>query len=73
MNVSMLADPSACQVALTTGERSTFVWALEVGRALLLRDPDLSVLAAEEAISISQLDEMADRLFVAGSPTAARH
>ena len=73
MNVCTLEDPSRCQVALTTDERSALVWALEVGRALLLRDPDLSVLAADEAMSVSLLDELADRLFVAASPTPAIH
>ena len=69
MNVCTLEDASLCQVALTVDERSALVWALEVGRALLLRDPNLSVLAAEEALSISLLDELADRLFAAGSLT----
>jgi hypothetical protein len=73
MNVCMLEDPSLCQVALTADERSALIWALEVGRALRLRDPALSVLAAEEAMSVGLLDELADRLFVAGSPTAVTH
>ena len=71
MNVCALEDSPRCQLALTPEERSTLIWALEVGRALLLRDPNLSVLAAEEAIGISLLDQLADRLFVAGSPPAA--
>ena len=73
MHVCMLEDSSRCQVALTAEERSALIWALEVGRALRLRDPDLSVLAAEEAMSVSRLDALADRLFVAGSAPAATH
>jgi hypothetical protein len=73
MNACSLEDSSRCQLALTADERSTLIWALEVGRALRLRDPDLSVLAAEEAISVSRLDALADRLFVAGSPPPATH
>jgi hypothetical protein len=69
VNVCTLEGASLCQVAVTAEERSALVWALEVGRALLLRDPNLSVLAAEEALSISLLDELADRLFAAGSLT----
>jgi hypothetical protein len=73
MNVRVLEDASLCPVALTVDERSALIWALEVGRALRLRDPALSVLAAEQTMNVSLLDELADRLFVAGSPTPATH
>ena len=73
MNVCTLEDSSRCPLALTTDERSALIWALEVGRALRLREPELSVLAAEKAISVARLDALADRLWMAGSPPVAIH
>ncbi len=57
-----------CLAELTTAERSTLVWALEVARATLLRDQDLPVLLAEESVSPAALDRLADDLFLAGRP-----
>ncbi len=57
-----------CLAELTTDERSTLVWALEVARATLLRDQDLPALLAEESVSPSTLDRLADGLFLAGCP-----
>lgn len=53
---------------LTDEERVAFLWALEVGRALLLGDPNLGVLARETAVGPDLLDELADQLFLAGRP-----
>ena len=73
MNVCTMEDSPRRQLALTADERAALIWALEIGRALRLRDPELSVLAAEQAISVSLLDALADRLFLAGnSPAATR-
>ncbi len=57
-----------CLAELTTDERSTLVWALEVARATLLADQDLPVLLAEESVSPAALDLTADGLFLAGCP-----
>lgn len=65
MNVS--SSEAGYRVELTNDERSALVWALEVGRALLLDDPDLAVLAAEKALSAALLDDLADRLFLMGA------
>lgn len=67
MNVTLLAGDYL--VAMTNDERSALVWALEVGRALLLGDPNLSILTAEQEISPDFLDTLADRLFLAGCAT----
>lgn len=64
MNIAVRA--SEYLVAMTNEERAALVWALETGRALLLGDPNLSVLAAEDEISPDLLDVLADRLFLAG-------
>ena len=58
-------------VELSDDERSALVWALELGRALLRREPNLCLLAAEEAVSAEVLDGLADRLFLAGGTRAA--
>jgi hypothetical protein len=57
-------------VELTNTERSALVWALEAGRALLLGDPNLAVLAAEDAVRPDLLDDLTDRLFLAGCRAA---
>ena len=53
---------------LTDDERVALVWALEAGRAVLLGDPDLKLLARETAVRPDLLDHLADRLFLAGCP-----
>ena len=53
---------------LTDDERVALVWALEAGRAVLLGDPDLQLLARETAVRPDLLDQLADRLFLAGCP-----
>lgn len=55
-------------IGMTNEERSALVWALEAGRALLLGDPNLSVLAAEDEVSPDLLDQLADRLFLPTFP-----
>jgi hypothetical protein len=65
-------DTDGYVMALTEDERCALVWALEAGRALLLRDPYLPVLAAEREVSPEQLDALADMLFMAGCPAPAR-
>ncbi len=57
-------------VELTSDERSALVWALEAGRALLLGDPNLAILAAEDAVRPDLLDDLTDRVFLAGCRTA---
>ena len=57
-----------CLAELTTDERSTLVWALEVARATLLGDEDLPVLLTDESVSPAALDRLADGLFLAGCP-----
>ncbi len=53
---------------LNDDERLALAWAAEAGRALLLDDPDLSILAREAAISADLLDRLADALVLAGVP-----
>jgi hypothetical protein len=57
---------------LTDAERCTLAWAAGAGRALLLGDPDLVLLARETAISTAHLDRLADALCLAGSRPADR-
>jgi len=52
-------------------ERSGIVWAIEVARAILLRDPDVAVLLADPAVSAELLDDLADRLVLTGQPASA--
>ncbi|MBI4496639.1 MAG: hypothetical protein HY689_01910 [Chloroflexi bacterium] len=66
MQIALRADTYL--VTLTNDERSMLIWALEAGRALLLGDPDLAVLAADDQMDVEVLDDLADRLFVAGLP-----
>jgi hypothetical protein len=56
---------------LTTVERAALIWATEVGRAVLLRDPDLDLLARERAVRAELLDELADALVVGAWPERA--
>jgi hypothetical protein len=51
---------------LSDDERSTLVWALEVARAVLLGDPDVSVLLADLTVEAEVLDDLADRLVLLG-------
>jgi len=61
------------RVELTDDERSALAWAVETGRALLLADPELDLLAREAAISAELLDRLADALVLAGiRPSAPR-
>ncbi len=53
---------------LTDDERMALAWATEAGRALLLGDPDVSILTREAAISADLLDRLADALVLAGMP-----
>lgn len=53
---------------LSDAERATLVWALEVARALLLSDPDAAVLLADPPVGEAILDDLADRLVLAGQP-----
>jgi hypothetical protein len=55
---------------LTDAERCALAWAAETGRALLLGDPDLALLARETAVSAAHLDRLADALCLAGSRPA---
>lgn len=57
---------STYRLELSGDERAALIWALEVGRALLLHDPDLGLLAHETAVRPALLDALADRLVVAG-------
>jgi hypothetical protein len=45
--------------------------AIEVARAILLRDPDVAVLLADPAVSAELLDDLADRLVLTGQPASA--
>ena len=49
-------------IAVTSAERSALIWALEVSRALLVADPNLHVLLADDAMTPQLLDDLADRL-----------
>jgi hypothetical protein len=49
-------------------ERAALIWALEVARALLLGDPDVAVLLADPPVGEAILDDLADRLVLAGQP-----
>ncbi len=51
---------------LTDAERCALAWAAEAGRALLLGDPDLALLAQETTVSAAHLDRLADALCMAG-------
>ena len=51
---------------LSDDERSTLVWALEVAHAVLLGDPDVSVLLADATVEAEVLDDLADRLVLLG-------
>ncbi len=55
---------------LTDAERCALAWAAEAGRALLLGDPDLALLAQETGISAAHLDRLADTLCLVGTQTA---
>jgi len=57
---------------LTDAERCALAWAAEAGRALLLGDPDLALLAQETTISAAHLDRLADALCLAGRRPADR-
>jgi hypothetical protein len=57
---------------LTDAERCALAWAAEAGRALLLGDPDLALLAHETTISAVHLDRLADALCLAGRRPADR-
>src|SRR5262245_11589088 len=57
---------------LTDAERCALAWWAEAGRALLLGDPDVALLARETAISAAHLDRLADALCLAGSRPADR-
>ena len=48
-------------------EGTPLLWAVEAGRALLLRDPDVARLAREERFSPDFLDRLADAHFLAGA------
>lgn len=64
MNITPSANGYVAE--LTDEDRATLVWVLEVGRALLLRDPSLSVLATERTVNPTLLDDLADALFLVG-------
>lgn len=64
-------DGGTYRAELTADERTALLWAVEVGRAVLLRDPDLHILARERAISPELLDELADSLALAGRRASA--
>lgn len=49
-------------------ERAALLWALEVARATLLGDPDVAVLLADPPVGEAILDDLADRLVLAGQP-----
>jgi hypothetical protein len=51
---------------LTDAERCALAWAAEAGRALLLGDPNLALLARETTLSAAHLDRLADALCLAG-------
>jgi hypothetical protein len=51
---------------LSDEERLTLVWALEVAHAMLLGDPDVSVLLADPPVEAKVLDDLADRLVLLG-------
>ena len=51
---------------LTDDERSALARAAETGRALLLDDPDISLLAREIALSAELLDRLADARILTG-------
>jgi hypothetical protein len=57
---------------LTDAERCVLAWATEAGRALLLGDRDLALLAQETTISAAHLDRLADALCLAGCRPADR-
>jgi len=52
---------------LTDDERQALLWAVEAGHALLIDDPNISVLRREESIRTDFLDQLADDLFLVGS------
>ena len=54
------------EAKLTDDERSALAWAVEIGRAVLLGDPDHALLTRETAVSAERLDRLADDLFLAG-------
>jgi hypothetical protein len=51
---------------LSDAERSTLVWALEVAHAILLGDPEVSVLLTDPTVEAEVLDDLADRLVLLG-------
>jgi hypothetical protein len=57
---------------LTDAERCALAWSAVAGRALLLGDPDVALLARETTISAAHLDRLADTLCLAGSRLADR-
>ena len=58
---------------LSDDERSTLVWALEVAHAVLLGDPDVSVLLADPTVNAEVLDDFADRLVLIGQAAQTDH
>ena len=69
MRVESCTGPVGGYVAeLSDDERMALAWAAEAGRALLLDDPDVSILTREAAISADLLDRLADALVLAGVP-----
>jgi hypothetical protein len=59
-------DAGTYLVELTDAERAALAWAAETGRALLLGDPDISLLTRETAFGAELLDRLADHLVLAG-------
>lgn len=70
MQVQRCAD-GTYEAELTTDERAALIWATELGRAVLLGDPDLHLLVRERAIRAELLDHLADALVAAGWPPSA--
>ena len=52
-------------IKLTAAERSAVIWALEVSRAVLVGNPHLPILLADETMTPQLLDDLADRLVLA--------
>ena len=59
--------PTETSLTLSEADRAALIWALEVGRALLLGDPDVRILLADPPVSAYRLDELADRVVLLGN------